>query len=168
MEPIADPIGLFKAGAYGAGGQYEPMDENGIRKDIFQRVNMIYGLEINTSIKAPTKSSMIIDIVYDGLCIQDPHASNPMMYSTDYPAQTDRGFWYGFFRVPQYTKFFKVGKHSVTIKVAPRPAPLAGTSSANQKLLPRDFSDAAGGIVKTFEFIVYPTSQQLPDINSDE
>lgn len=162
VEKIAEPIGLFKAGFHGAGGQYQPMDEDGIRRDIFQRVNMIYGLEINTSAGAPTQKSMIIDFVYDGLCIQDPHASRPMAFSTDYPAQVDRGFWYGFCQAPNYSKYSRVGKHTVMIKVAPRTAPLHGTSSANQKLLPRDFSDAAGGVVKTFEFIIYPESQPLP------
>ena len=167
VEPIADVIGLFKAGPSGAGGQYEPMDEDGIRKDIFQHVNMIFGLEINTGVGAPTKDSMIIDVVYDGICIKDPHASRPMAFSTDYPSQVDRGFWYGFFRAPNYIKYSRVGKHVVTIKVAPRPAPLPGTTSATQKLLPRDFSEAAGGVVKTFEFMIYPASQQVPDPNRE-
>jgi hypothetical protein len=159
VEPIAKPIGLFKAGLSGAGGQFEPLDEKGIRHDIFQRTPVIFGLEINTSIGAPTKDSMIIDFVYDGLCIRDPHASNPMIMSTDYPAETDRGFWYGFCQAPRYTKFSKIGKHTVTIRVAPRPAPAPGTASATQILAPRDFSPAAGGVEATFELVIYPDSQ---------
>ena len=165
-EPIAEPVGLFKAGFHGAGGQYEPMDEQGIRRDIFQRVNCIFGLEINTSAGAPTRDSMIIDIVYDGFSMKDPHASRPMVFSTDYPAQTDRGFWYGFFMAPNYSKYCRSGKHTVVIKVAPRQAPAAGTASATQKLAARDFSEDAGGIVKTFEFMIYPESTPLP-VNPD-
>ena len=162
IEPIADVIGLFKAGFHGAGGQFQPMDEQGIRRDIFQLTNIIYGLEINTDIGAPTKDSMIIDVEYDGFVQHDPQASNPMMFSTDYPAQTDRGFWYGYFRAPNYSKYCRVGEHTVTIKVGHRPAPLPGTASAAQKLAARDFSEAAGGVVKTFKLKIYPESTPLP------
>jgi hypothetical protein len=166
IEPIATPIGLFKAGFSGAGGQYEPMDENGLRRDIFMRTNVIFGLMINTSVGAPTRKSMIIDFIYDDFCIRDPHASKPMIFSTDYPAQTDRGFWYGFCQVPGYSKYCRVGTHKVTIKVAPRQAPAAGTTSAHQILPPRDFSPEAGGVSETFEFKIYPASQPLP-VNPD-
>lgn len=166
VEPIAKPVGLFKAGASGAGGQFEPMTAMGIRHDFFQTYPIIYGLEINTSAGAPTKDSMIIDFVYDGLCIEDPHASHPMVFSTDYPAQTGRGFWYGFCDAPHYTKFSKVGNHTVTIRVAPRPAPQPGTTGATQTLAPRDFSPAAGGVEATFELTIYPASG--PAIPADE
>ena len=165
-EPIAEIIGLFKAGMSGAGGQFEPLGPSGIRHDIFQSTKVIFGLAINTSIGAPTKDSMIIDFVYDGLCIKDPHASNSMEMSTDYPVQTDRGFWYGFCQAPRYTKFSKPGKHTITIKVAPRQAPAPGTASIDQTLAPRDFSPESGGVEATFELMIYPDN--MPAIPADE
>jgi hypothetical protein len=67
---------------------------------------------------------------------------------------------------PNYSKYCRSGKHTVVIKVAPRQAPAAGTASATQKLAARDFSEDAGGIVKTFEFMIYPESTPLP-VNPD-
>ena len=63
VEPIAKPIGLFKAGPSGIGGQYEPMTPAGIRRDLFQLLpeGIAYGLAINAGPNAPTSESMIID-----------------------------------------------------------------------------------------------------------
>lgn len=123
LPQIAEPVGLFKAGPSGAGGQYEPMKR--IRRDIFQLTNMIYGLRLTDAYKGLDPKSMIIDLDYDGYTMQDPHSSRPMSFVTDDPKQKNRGTWFGTFKAPNAgSKFSAVGKHRVKISVAPRVAPL--------------------------------------------
>ncbi|MDD4136733.1 MAG: hypothetical protein PHT99_02420 [Methanoregula sp.] len=126
VSAIANPVGLFKAGKSGAGGQYEPMTR--IRRDIFQRTNMIYGLKMTGAFKDLDPQSIIIDIEYDGVTEEDPQASRPLIFVTDDPAQKDRGIWYGTFKAPNNRESFSaLGTHTVRIRVAPRQAPRTDT-----------------------------------------
>jgi hypothetical protein len=163
-EYIAKPLGLSKAGSSGCGGSPEPLKR--IRRDMFQRSNILYALRWNTGAGAPTRDTCIIDLTYDGYTMEDPHSSRPMIFLTDY-AGKQSPYWLGMFQAPNGSyRYSAVGKHTVTIKVAPRVAPSPGTTSANETLPARDFSEAAGGITKTFEFEIYPTSDPLdPDPN---
>ena len=179
--PIARPLGLFMAGVTGAGGEYIPLAR--IRRDIFQRLpeGIVYGLAINADKDAPTKDSMIIDITFDeSTTMRDPQKEHTIEQVTDYPIdQTTRGIvWFCPVQPPRYTRYSKVGKHTVTIKVAPRTAPDTGQhientnddgtiigewvpNSADQVLDSRDFSDKAGGKHDTFTFEIYPASEPL-------
>lgn len=154
ISPIATPIGLFMAGYSGAGGDYIPL--KAINREIFQRLpnGIIFGLKIAVGAMAPTKDSMIIDVVFDNeqeSTLRDPHIVEQV---TDYPVdQATRGIvWFGAAKPPGYTQYSKYGKHNVLIKVAPRKAPAAGTASADQVLAARDFSPEAGGQVAEFSF----------------
>jgi hypothetical protein len=182
--PIAHPIGLFMAGPTGAGGEYQPLER--IRHDIFQRLpeGIVYGLAINADADAPTQDSMIIDITFDGkTTVHDPQKDHTIEQVADYPIdQATRGIvWFCPVQSPGYTRYSKVGKHTVTIKVAPRDAPTTGkhlesttlddgtistdwvADSASQTLDSRDFSDAAGGKHDTFTFEIYPASDPIED-----
>ncbi len=120
---IAIPVGLFKSGKSGAGGQEQPLDR--IRRDIFQLTNMKYGLQMTGEYKGLDPKSIIIDIEYDGYKMEDPQSARPMSFVTDDPKQTDRGTWYGTFKAPNAgEKYSTVGRHKVRINVAPRQAPL--------------------------------------------
>ena len=154
VNPIATPIGLFMAGYSGAGGDYIPL--KAIYREIFQRLpnGIIFGLKIATGPTAPTKDSMIIDVIFDNekeTTLRDPHIIEQV---TDYPVdQANRGIvWFGTAKPPGYTQYSKYGKHTVTVKVAPRGAPLPGTASADQILAARDFSPEAGGQIAEFSF----------------
>ena len=171
VEPIAKPIGLFKAGPSGIGGQYEPMTPAGIRHDLFQLLpeGIAYGLAINAGPNAPTSESMIIDVIYDRyFTLHDPHRDFAIEQVTDYPIdQATRGLvWFCAAPVPRYTRYSKIGKHTITIRVAPRTAPEPGTTGSTQTLGPRDFSPASGGVEATFEFTIYPDNG--PAIPDDE
>jgi len=142
------------AGYSGAGGDYIPL--KAINREIFQRLpnGIIFGLRIATGATAPTKDSMIIDVIFDSKeesTLRDPHIVEQV---TDYPVdQATRGIvWFGTAKPPGYTQYSKYGKHTVTVKVAPRGAPLAGTASADQVLAARDFSPEAGGQITEFSF----------------
>jgi hypothetical protein len=132
-ERIATPIGLFKAGKSGVGGEYRPMTPMGIRQDFFKRLpeGIIYGLAINASATAPKADSMIIDVIFDNkVTLNDPQLDHTIRQVTDYPIDVvKKGLvWFCPAEVPGYTTFSKVGKHTVTIKVAPRKAPVQGGS----------------------------------------
>jgi hypothetical protein len=154
VSPIATPIGLFMAGYSGAGGDYLPL--KAINREIFQRLpnGILFGLKIAAGAMAPTKDSMIIDVVFDNeqeSTLRDPHIVEQV---TDYPVdQATRGIvWFGAARPPGYTQYSKYGKHNVLVKVAPRKAPASGTASADQALAARDFSPEAGGQIAEFAF----------------
>jgi hypothetical protein len=162
--PIAHPIGLFMAGPEGAGGEYIPLKR--MRRDIFQRLpeGIVYGLAINADADAPKQDSMIIDIIFDAaITLHDPQKDHTIEQVADYPIdQATRGIvWFCPVRPPRYTRYSRVGKHTVTIRVAPREAPAAGTDSADQVLGARDFSEKAGGKQETFTFEIYPASEPL-------
>lgn len=132
-EWIAKPIGLFKAGKSGAGGEFRPITPAGIRQDIFKRLpeGMIYGLEINKGAGAPKADSMIIDVIFDNkVTISDPQLDHTVRQVTDYPIDVaNKGLvWFCPAEVPGYTAFSRVGPHTMTIKVAPRTAPVQGGS----------------------------------------
>ena len=170
-ERIATPIGLFKAGPSGVGGDFEPMTPMGIRHDFFQRLpeGIVYGLEINTAENAPSLDTMIIDVTYDAhFTLHDPHHEYSIQQVSDYPVDhAARGMvWFCGAQVPHYTRYSKVGEHTITISVAPRTAPAAGTDSAHQILSPRDFSPEAGGVTQTFKFRIY--DEDGPAIPTDE
>jgi len=124
LPQIAVPVGLFKAGPSGAGGQYEPMTK--IRKDIFQLTNMIYGLRMTGAYANLDPKSIIIDIEQDGYVQQDPHSSRPMSFVTDDPKQKDRGIWFGTYKAPNAGPDYSAVRkgHKVKISVAPRQAPI--------------------------------------------
>lgn len=145
---IASPIGIFMAGYSGAGGDYIPL--KAISKEIFQRLpnGVIFGLKIEAGADAPTQSSMIIDVIFDGEAgVQDPHVVEMV---TDYPIDVaNRGkVFFGVAKVPGYTRYSKLGKHNIMIKVAPRAAP------ENGKVGPRDFSAEAGGRIAEYSFMI--------------
>jgi len=154
INPIAEPIGLFMAGYSGAGGDYIPLKS--INREIFQRLpnGIIFGLKIASGIAAPTKDSMIVDVIFDNeveSTLHDPHIVEQV---TDYPVdQATRGIvWFGAAKPPGYTQYSKYGKHPVLVKVAPRKAPASGTASAAEVLAARDFSPEAGGRIAEFVF----------------
>jgi len=155
MEAIAKPVGLYKAGKSGAGGQMEPLTK--IRKDIFQLTNMIYGLAMTGAYQKLDPHSIIIDAEYDGYVMHDPHSSRPMSFVTDDPAQ-NRGTWYGTFKAPNAgDKYSSVGKHKVRISAAPRKAPR--TEMHMTIVVPKE-----GGMktVQTTTTVMVPTYGQDP------
>lgn len=163
-EPIAEPIGLFMAGYSGAGGDYLPLKS--IHRDIFQRLpnGILFGLKVAAGEQAPTKDSMIIDVVFDNepdATIHDPHIVEQV---TDYPVQqAQRGIvWFGAARPPGYTRYSKTGMHTVTVKVAPR-APPTGTTD----LPPRDFSPEAGGRIAEYRFEIKKGPIPPPEFEDD-
>lgn len=179
---IAKPLGLNKAGTSGLGGYTEPLLK--IRRSDFQRLGGIrYALRWNVDIDAPTADTCLIDIVYDKLDpVQDPHASRPLTFITNY-AGKQSPWWMGAFAAPNTSHACSaIGEHAVTIKVAPRASPVTGkhleaitasdgtvtyewvADSATQVLGARDFSEAAGGVIKTYTFEIVPdnTPYDLP------
>lgn len=168
-DAIATPLGLFMAGYSGAGGDYIPM--KAIYRDIYQRLpnGIIFGLQVNNTPTAPTKDSMIIDIIFDEekeSIIRDPHIIEQV---TDYPIdQAARSIvWFGVAKPPGYTRYSTYGWHTVTIKVAPRPAPLAGTASADEVLAARDFSPEAGGRIAQYRFEIKKGPIPPPEFQDD-
>lgn len=160
---IARPVGIFKAGPNGAGGDFEELGtdptKTAIRHDMFARTDIIYGLDINRDAPAALKmESIIIDVEYDGYTEHDPHLSRPTEFLTDYPAGLgSKGLMFGYFKAPNNRYEYSANKvHSVKIMSAPRPM-------ANPDSTPgaRDFSEAAGGVTAEFKFLIYPTSQPL-------
>lgn len=163
-EPIAAPIGVFKCGPSGAGnGDFIPIDggQGWIRRDILQRNHIFFALMFNET--APfRKESVIIDLIFDGdqrFIVHDPHLKTKELV-TDNPQRV--GDWFCPADLPRYTAFSRVGKHKLTVKVAPRPAPAEGTASATQDLGKRDFSPEAGGMVDTYEWEVKPSDTPFP------
>ena len=168
-EPIAEPIGLFMAGYSGAGGDYLPL--GAIHRDVFQRLpnGILFGLKIAAGEQAPTKDSMIIDVVFDNepdATIHDPHIVEQV---TDYPIQqAQRGIvWFGAAKPPGYSRYSKTGAHTVTVKVAPRAPPLPGTASADQVLAARDFSPEAGGRIAEYRFEIKKGPIPPPEFEDD-
>jgi hypothetical protein len=162
--PIATPIGLFMAGYSGAGGDYIPM--KAIYRDVYQRLpnGILFGLQIATGVAAPTKDSMIIDVIFDNekeSTLHDPHIVEQV---TDYPVdQATRGLtWFGVAKPPGYTQYSNYGIHTVTVKVAPRIAP-----SGTDPLPPRDFSPEAGGRIAEFVFEIKKGPIPAPVFNDD-
>lgn len=169
-EFIAKPMGLAKAGPSGAGGQFEPLKR--IRKDIFDRVGIAYCLKFNEDAGfQPTKDTCLIDIIYDGYTQSDPHSSRPMVFVTGFANNSQKSGWFGWFKSPNnHARFGAIGKHAVTIKCAPRKTPTGwGAAAQNAEVAPRDFSETAGGISKTFEFEIYPETDPMdPDPAADQ
>jgi hypothetical protein len=165
VDIIGTPMGLSKAGVTGCGGDYIPLKS--IRKDFFDQSNMIYAIKFVSGESAPHDAkSVIIDIIYDNYTMSDPHSARPMDFVTDYQNDPTKEAWFGTFKAPNAgKKYGKVGMHTVTIKVAPRKAPEVGTASATETLPLRDFSEAAGGVIKTFTFEIYPTSESIRDLD---
>jgi hypothetical protein len=142
------------AGYSGAGGDYIPLKS--IYREIFQLLpnGIIFGLQINNKATAPTKDSMIIDVIFDSepdSTIHDPHIIEQV---TDYPIdQATRGItWFGVAKPPGYNRYCTYGTHTVLLKVGHRPAPSPGTASADEVLAARDFSPEAGGRIAEFKF----------------
>lgn len=151
VTPIGKIVGLFKAGMSGAGGQFQPLDKiDAYLWKVGCQCRIVYGLLFNEMGKDILKDvdTVIIDCVYDGVCIKDPHRSNPMCFVTNYPGYTGQ-LWFSYFTPPSYTKYLAPGKHTVTIKVAPR--------KFLQSIRPRDFSADIGGVEQTFAFEVVGT-----------
>jgi len=94
---VAIPVGLFKAGLSGAGGDITPLIK--IRRDIFQLTNMLYGLQMTGAYAGqnPAKT-VIIDLDFDGHTMQDPHSSRPMSFVTNDTGNT--AFWLATFKAP--------------------------------------------------------------------
>ena len=87
---IGTPMGLSKAGASGCGGDYIPLKD--IRKDFFDRCNMVYSIKFVSGKDAPHgPTSVIIDIIYDGYTMSDPYSARPMDFVTDYQNVEMRG-----------------------------------------------------------------------------
>lgn len=121
LPQIAVPVGLFKAGKSGAGGDITPLIK--IRRDIFQLTNMLYGLQMTGAYAYLNPKSVLIDIEYDGYKMEDPHSSRPMSFVTDAPPKP--GFWLGTFKAPNSGEQYSMeGMHTVRISVAPRQAPV--------------------------------------------
>ena len=159
VEPIAIPVGLFQADGFGITLMkpettvYDPLvpaGAAGIRQDIFKMYgcHVIYGLQILKGDFVPDKDTIIIDCEYDGVLIKDPHKQTPGQFNTDYPSQTDRGLWFGYFMPKQMPQYSMPGDHLVKISVAPR--------KTAQWMLPRDFSPEAGGVTKMFTLRILP------------
>ena len=160
---IGTPMGLSKAGETGCGGDFIPLKS--IRRDFFQRSNMVYAIKFvdkENLTDEELKQSVIIDIIYDGYSMSDPHSARPMSFVTNYQGNANKKAWFGTFKAPNAgKKYSKNGIHTVVIKVAPRKAPSVGTTSATEILPARDFSEAAGGVTKTFKFEIYPESEPI-------
>lgn len=145
IAPIAKILGLFKAGPSGASGMFEPM--MGIDAYLWKMndCRLPYGLRFNKDTTSPVdQTSVIIDVVYDGICIKDPHSRYPMNFVTNFPGEGK--VWFGYFQPPAYEKYIAPGWHKVEIKVAPR--------KLMQYLRGRDFSPEAGGVTQAFMFQV--------------
>jgi hypothetical protein len=151
MEPVGTIQGIFKWEAQ----EYVTLEE--IKKSIFDRARRIF-FAVNFAPGFKTIESgqdvvdnVIIDIVVDeGMksktLITDPQKKDngvilPMV--TDYPGEV---VWLGYFTVPGYSKYTTPGKHTVTVKVAPR--------KFMQKIRTRDFSPEAGGVSQMFEYTI--------------
>jgi len=159
VDPIADPKGIFWVDGFGitlmdpehvSPDPLKPAGAAGVRQDIFEMnaCRVIYGLEILKGDFTSSNNTIIIDCEYDGILIKDPHLSTPGQFNTDYPSQTDRGIWFGSFMPKQMLQYSEPGDHLVRISVAPR--------KTAQYMRPRDFSQEAGGVTKTFILRILP------------
>ena len=151
---IAIPVGLFKSGKSGAGGQEQPLDR--IRRDIFQLTNMKYGLQMTGAYAGQNPvNTVIIDIEYDGYTMRDPHSSRPMSFVTNDPAKP--GFWLGTFKAPNAgEQYSRIGKHKVKISVAPRVPPL--TQMNMTIVIPKDGATKTVITTSTLKVPVYSTA----------
>ena len=157
------------AGYSGAGGDYIPLKV--INREIFQRLpnGIIFGLKIADGAEAPKQDSMIIDVIFDNgqeSTLRDPHIIEQV---TDYPVdQARRGIaWFGAAKPPGYSQYSRTGMHTVTVKVAPRGAPLPGTASADQVLAARDFSPESGGRIAEYRFEIKKGPIPPPQFEDD-
>jgi len=156
MDPIGKIQGIFKWEAQ----EYVILDQ--IKKSIFDRTRHIfYAINFAPGFKKidsgkSLADSVIIDITVDKdlpsrTLIRDPHKVQGgiiMPFVTDYPGEV---VWLGYFEVPGYDKYTRPGKHTVTIQIAPR--------KLAQWARGRDFSEAAGGISQTFEYLIIEDRQ---------
>ena len=125
VSPIGTIQGIFKWGKQ----DYEVLES--IKKTVFDRTrNIFYAVNFSPDFKTiengkDVADSVIIDILYDigkpsQTLIRDPQRLNNgivLQRVTDYPGEV---VWLGYFCVPGYEKYTNAGKHTVTVKVAPR------------------------------------------------
>ena len=156
-SPIGKIVGLFKAGPSGVGGQFQLFDKiDAYLWKMADQCHVVYGIVFNVHDELGSdKDAVIIDCIYDGVCIKDPHAANPGVFVTNYPGNMGGRTWFGYFTPPAYTKYLAPGKHTVQIKIAPRKIIL-------QYFRGRDFSPEAGGVVSdVFTFEVTGTGEEV-------
>ena len=161
QAPIAI-AGLFKSGYNGEGGDLVPLDttlDGSIQRHMFRLMNPQYGLVFDH--KQDPKKTVVIDAEYDGHVEHDPHAARPLDWVTDFPANNP-GMWLGYLMVPNNRwQYSATGVHTLKLKVAMRPALIVGqTTPAPRPVTDEDFINA-GGVVKEFQFLIYPDSQPL-------
>lgn len=144
-------IGIIQGIYKWIGQEYVELDT--IEKEDFMRTRRIfYAINFNREDgfydNSDIYKNIIIDIVYDegkkgNVLITDPQKTNgvTLQYGTDYPGEV---VWVGYFDVPGYAKYSAIGKHTVTIKVAPR--------KWGQWARSRDFSEEVGGVTQKFTF----------------
>lgn len=146
VNPIGKILGLFKAGASGAGGQFEPLDKIDSYIWKMNQNRLVYGIKFfdMTGEFVANYDAVIIDVVYDGVCQKDTHLKDPMIFVTNYPGE--KATWFAYFTPPSYLRFSEAGWHKVEIKIAPR--------KLAQFMRGRDFSEAAGGVTAEFRFEV--------------
>ena len=154
-------IGIYKSGYNGEGGDLVPLDttpDGSIQRHMFKLMNIEYVLDFDPT-QDPRKTVMI-DAIYDGKVEHDPHASRPLDWVTDFPANNP-GSWLGFLDVPNNRwQYFAEGEHTLKLRVAMRPALITGQTVPAPRPITDDDWFAAGGAVREFRFKVY--SDQLP------
>jgi hypothetical protein len=160
---MVDSIGTIQGIFKWEGQEYVVLDS--IKKTVFDRTrNIFYAINFAPGFKKiesgkDVADSVIIDIVYDDgmpskTLVKDPQKINSgivMPFVTDYPGEV---VWLGWFTVPGYTKYSSPGKHTVTVKVAPR--------KLAQWARGRDFSAEAGGIVAMMPYTIVDDRPQTP------
>ena len=151
VNAIGKILGLFKAGESGAGGQFQPLDKIDAYVWKMNQCRLVYGIKFADMVGDLIENydAVIIDCIYDGVCVKDPHAKDPMIFVTNYPGE--RAAWFAYFTPPSYLRFSEAGIHKVEIKIAPR--------KLLQYLRGRDFSAAAGGVTGEFQFEVTGTGE---------
>ena len=159
VKPIGFIQGIFKWERQ----EYTVLDT--IKKTAFDRTrNIFYAINFSPDFGKiengkDVADSVIIDILYDvdmpsQTLIRDPQKLTGgvvLPYVTDYPGEV---VWLGYFTVPGYEKYTKPGVHSVTVKAAPR--------KLAQWMRGRDFSLEAGGVSKTFSYMIVEDRPQTP------
>ena len=148
--PIGKIVGIFKTGIAGVGQHFTILDRiDSYTWKFANGCRIIYGIkfaDLPKDVLEKNSDAVIIDCVYDGVTVKDPHRSNPMIFVTNYPGNMGGRTWFGYFVPPSYTKYLAPGKHTVQIKIAPR--------KLLQALRGRDFSVENGGVISevfTFE-----------------
>lgn len=158
-----DPIGVLDGIYQWKMMEYVTLDT--IKKSVFDRTrNIFYAVIFSPGFKKiesgkDVADSVIIDIIYDEdmptkTLIRDPQKKNNgviIPFVTDYPGEV---VWLGYFTVPGYARYTKPGKHTVTIKVAPR--------KLAQYLRGRDFSPEVGGAIGRFAYTILEDRPETP------